>query len=60
MNSFKITPNLLKENKQVVAIGEERGGKISEKGEGNKEVQISSYEINVLPVWNVQCEEYSQ
>ena len=50
MNSFKITPNLLKENKQVVAIGEERGGKISEKGQGNKEVQISSYKINVLPV----------
>ena len=42
MNSFKIMLNLLKENKQVIARGEERGGKISRKGEG-----IKSYKFPV-------------
>lgn len=35
-------------------------GEVSEIGEGNKEVQISSYKINQSQRSNVQHQEYSQ
>ena len=47
------------ENKQVVASGEELGGRI-EIGERDKDVQNSSCKINESWVRNVQCGKYCQ
>ena len=47
------------ENEQVVTK-EERWGGVSEIGEGDYEVQSSSYKIIWSQEWNVYCGEYNE
>ena len=52
MNSHKKKNETYRFRKQTVATGKEGGG-VSERGEGDEEIHISSYKIN--KTWGVIC-----